>query len=142
MFRTTLLLGTALLFSCGGKKEISSSTNDYFIFGSGGGFTGKYTEYRMHQNGLIEKMDLDNERYAELAKVNKKDLQPFFHQLHQLNLLDMEYDHPGNMTWYIEVHNEEKRNRVRWGDYKMPPQPELDAFFKKVHDYVLALDGS
>ena len=138
--RILLIASIALLFvGCSERKEIVSFDEpEYFIIGSGGGFTGKYTEFRVYDDGLIEQMDYDENEYVQYAKVEAYQIHPFFSEITRLDLINVRYDNPGNMTWYFEVHDEEATNRVRWGDFKVQPiDPEIEEFYKKVNDFVL-----
>ena len=129
-----------LLLSCANQQTTVSETEpDYFVFGSGGGFTGKYVEYRVFDSGMIDEMDFDKEAWVAYAEVEPSAVRPFFTELAALDLMELDYEHPGNLTWYIEVHDEEITNRVKWGDFNTPVKPELEAFFKKVNDFVLDL---
>lgn len=141
LLRYSIILSTALtLFACSSSRETTIIVeSDYFIFGSGGGFTGKYMEYKIYDSGMIDEMDFKKEAWVAYAEVDPSEVQPFFTDLVELDLLTFKYDHPGNLTWYIEVHDEGTTNRVKWGENNSTVKPELEAFFKKVNDYVLDL---
>lgn len=140
-FRTILPLMflACLAAGCCGHKEVAGTAapND-IIFGSGGGITGQYTEYRVHNDGTIERKNFTTEAYEPYAKADRNDVLPLFAELDRLALQDVRFSHPGNMTKYIEVHDGTAVNRVKWGDPNAPVRPDIEAFFKQVDAFVRA----
>ena len=141
MFRKLIpfLWLACLSIGCCGHKEVAGTVApDDFVFGSGGGITGKYTEYKVHNDGTIEQKDFTTEAYEPYAKVDRNDVLPLFAELKKLALQDFRFSHPGNMTNYIEVHDGTAVNRVKWGDPNAPVRPDIAAFFKRVKDFLRA----
>lgn len=123
--------------ACGSHKEVAATTAaDDFVFGSGGGVTGQYMEYKVHNDGTIERMNFKTEAYEPYAKVDRSEVLPLFSELKKLALQDFLFSHPGNITKYIEVHDGAAVNRVKWGDPNAPVRPDIEAFFKQAYDVV------
>ena len=134
-----LLLMATLFTACGNQKDAASTAApDYFVFGSGGGITGKYTEFKVHNDGTIEQKNFTTEAYEPYAKVDRSEVLPLFDELEKLALQDFQFSHPGNMTQYIEVHDGTSVNRVKWGDRNAPVRSDIEAFFGKVYAFVRA----
>ena len=94
--RYSIILVAALgLCSCSSQRETTTIAEpDHFIFGSGGGFTGKYTEYKIYDSGMIDEMDFKKEAWVPYAEVDPSEVKPFFIDLNELDLLAFKYDHP------------------------------------------------
>lgn len=72
-------------------------------FGAGGGFTGLYTHYQLLDNGdLFMQKEPDSTQY-HLASIKKKIYKPLFSGLAEMDSEAFRYNHPGNMTQYVEV---------------------------------------
>ena len=132
------LLACLFTACCNHKEVVSMPAADYFLFGSGGGITGKYTEFKLHNDGTIEQKNFATETYEPYAKVDQSEMLPLFGELEKLALQDFQFSHPGNMTQYIEVHDGTSVNRVKWGDRTAPVRTEIEAFFEKANDFVRA----
>ena len=133
-----LLLATLFTACCGHKEVASTAAPDYFVLGSGGGITGQYTEYRVHNDGTIEQKNFTTQAYEHYAKVDRSEVLPLFGELEKLALQDFQFSHPGNMTQYIEVHDGTAVNRVKWGDRNAPVRPDIESFFEKANDFIRA----
>lgn len=109
----------------------STSKVSYFEIGSGGGFTGKYIEYKVCSDGKI--FDISNGQQEKLfATFDKKKIKEIFKELDKINVPQVNFSFPGNMTYYVRTMNNDKTYEIKWGDFKKsPPQNILD-FYNKV----------
>ncbi len=110
-----------------------------FITGEGGGFTGKYTMYRLSSTGKTELYVEDNDTYKEIGNVNKTKTKEIFNELAELNLLDYEYYMPGNMNYRITLSGEVRTNTITWSDSRSPDD-EVLFFYKKVMNEIRSLN--
>jgi len=129
-----------VVLSCNHSKSVSS-TNDnqptYFIIGSGGGFTGLYTQYKINSTGLIETYNFNTNTYQPYNQVNKSKVKQYFNRIEALNLRNMSFNKPGNITDYIIVISDnQKLNRIAWDNGSSEISPEIIAFFKEVFRFV------
>lgn len=138
MKNTLTLYCLALIMGMGAacsKSKIMSGEKaaSYFVLGSGGGFTGKYEIYKIHYDGRVEIQEAASENYSPYNTLPMDSTKLYFALLDELELQNLKFKHPDNMTWFIEVHNATDTNRVSWGDLSHPVRPDIKAFFKRVN---------
>lgn len=138
--RLILLIISTLLFSCNSSKKVVSPNNEpenYFIIGSGGGFTGQYTQYKISDSGLIESYDFENNTYQSYKSVNKNQVADFFDQIIALDLRGLDYSIPGNISEYIDVLKDDQTiNHIVWANGTNDINPEILAFYKSVMQFI------
>lgn len=135
-----LLIFGMMIFSCNNSKKVASQeviTDNYFIIGSGGGFTALYTQYKIHDSGLIEIYDFENETYGSYATADKNQVGDFFDQIIKLDLMNIDHNVPGNISDYIEVLNtDQKLNRVVWANSSSDFNAEVIQFYENVMQFI------
>lgn len=126
-----LSAGLVLFCSCSAnKKTLAMNSPYYIIVGEGGGFTGAYTQYKIHESGLIEQFDFKEKSYSEIAKLNESVVRPFFTKVEELNLGEMEISSPGNMSQYFEINYKEiKDHHLTWAMRSDAVKPAIQALF-------------
>lgn len=101
-------------------------------FGNGGGFTGKETVFVLLENGQIFSKSLDG-ALTEVAKVKSKKAKEQFDTATKLGLNMLNFQHPGNMYYFLEVPAADgKTNRVTWGDNNAPIPTEIKDFYQQL----------
>lgn len=118
-----------LFFACKPVSEIQS-----FEIGKGGGFTGKYDIYQLNINGEVYSLNSGNS--VLLKKISGKTMKLLFEELEKLRLQDIQFNEPGNITFYIRYIFQEKPVEVKWGSSKKSPPPAVSAYFEKVWDII------
>lgn len=138
--RITLIIFSLILFSCNSSKKVVSQEADpenYFIIGTGGGFTGLYTQYKIHDSGLIEIYDFENETYGSYVTADKNQVDDFFDQMVKLDLLHIDYSTPGNISDYIEVPGSDQTlNRIVWANSTSNFNSEVIQFYESVMQFI------
>ena len=142
--RFILLIISLAVFSCKQSKPALQNENNqiaYFIIGTGGGFTGKYTQYKIYDSGLIEWYNFEDKTYTVYHKVKKTQVKTFFTRIESLKLKDYVFNKPGNLTDYLIVlTNNDKNNRIAWGRGSSEIKPEIIAFFKEADGLTKSLE--
>ena len=135
-----LLIFGMMIFSCNNSKVVSSQEIEqpnYFIIGTGGGFTGKYTQYKIYNSGLIESYDFENKTYHPYKTLNKNQVGDFFDRIIKLDLMNIDHNVPGNISDYIEVLNtDQKLNRVVWANSSSDFNAEVIQFYENVMQFI------
>ena len=133
MKNVLILVVFSLIFSCCTKKYASSEIPEEKItFGSGGGFSGYFSEYVLLKNGqLFEKKQPEN-KLVELESITKRKAKSLFEKCDSLNLSTMDHVKPDNYSHYIEVTTTEHSNRVSWGKKEDPISGDIKAFFQEL----------
>lgn len=138
--RIALIIFSLILFSCNSSKKVVSQEIDpenYFIIGTGGGFTGLYTQYKINNSGLIEVYDFENKTYHQYKKVNKNQVVDFFDQIIKLDLIHIDYSTPGNISDYIEVPGSDQTlNRIVWANSTSNFNSEVIQFYESVMQFI------
>jgi len=141
IYLACILLAVLIIYSCKSQKinnqQIDNSNkeetkNTFFIIGSGGGFTGKYNHFKVHNSGKVEKLSDETKIYESYSKIEKYLIANYFKELEALNIGEMDYDHPGNMTFFIQVVYDSKLHTIKWGDIKYQVNNRVELFYEKV----------
>ena len=142
--RLALIIFGLILFSCNSSKKAVLHENEiesYFIIGTGGGFTGEYTQYKIFESGLIEIYAFENKTYHQYKIVNKKQVSDFFNEIDKLDLIDIEYSIPGNISDYIDVlSNDQTINHIVWANGTNDFNPEIIKFHENVMRFIKDLE--
>jgi hypothetical protein len=138
--RLTLLVFSLILISCNNSKKVASQeveTESYFIIGSGGGFTGLYTQYKIYDSGLIEIFDFENETYGPYLTADKNQVDDFFNQIIKLDLKNTDYSIPGNISDYIDVLTDDQTfNHIVWANGANNFNPEIIQLYDSVMRFI------
>ncbi|MDO9256389.1 MAG: hypothetical protein Q7U54_12810 [Bacteroidales bacterium] len=110
------LLLIAFFASCSSSGKVTSDPNSRrLIFGNGGGFTGIYTRYELFEDGNVFILLPDNTLQPR-KKIRKKKAQELFSQADKLKIAQPQFNHPGNMTWFITIQADGIITEYKWGD--------------------------
>lgn len=133
----SLLCFCILLGSCASSAK--KIVYDKILFGKGGGFTGKYDEYFLSKNGNIYKKDASTKAFSKIKDLSRKETTSIFKQIDTDALFELGFNHPYNITCYIEIVKGSVTNRIAWGDAKNPPPAAVTALFEKLMSYVIVM---
>jgi len=132
-----LLCCTAAFFSqCKNTKYTADKLpGEYLRFGNGGGFTGVETSYTLLENGQLFKSVSREPEMQELASGKRKQAKKLFEKAEALNLLALEFMHPGNIYQFLEFQDDGVTNRIAWGEKDKP----VDENIKLLHEELMRL---
>ncbi|NNC85860.1 MAG: hypothetical protein HKN75_07230 [Bacteroidia bacterium] len=105
---------------------------DSFIIGSGGGFTGEYNIFKVHSTGVVDKLDEESQTYKWYTEISTDSTFNYYEEFGKLNITSIDFNHPGNMTFFIEVNTEDGMHTVKWGDEKFQINKAVELFFEKM----------
>ncbi len=130
----TLILAVAVLAGCASTS--SPSRLERLAIGSGGGFSGIHSGYRLERSGIVEEFEIQSgtTRVRSTAKFPASVVRRFFVRAEELRLDTLGIDQPGNMTWWLEVAHSSGSKRLRWSDPDRIP-PELAAFANELKTF-------
>lgn len=112
------------LVSCKSQQfSLDNLPDKQLVFGKGGGITGAVDTYVLLENGQLFYTNTITKKSEELEKVGKAKTKEFFDQLETLKLGSMDFNHPGNIYYFIEDAGEDGNKKVVWGsnDYEVDP---------------------
>lgn len=137
-----LSISTILIFgfnSCNRQKEVKTKQPERsFILGSGGGITGAYIIYKIHNTGKIELQNDDSKTFDYLKTIPADSAAYCFAALDNLNIENYAFNHPHNMTYFIEIGSGKDSNKIKWGDINHPIRKDIDVFFKRTRKMIRA----
>ncbi len=127
-------LSLIFLVSC--KTTHYANPEDYtgrmISVGEGGGFTGQTHRYTILENGQVFVKTTLPESAAELDKLSKKTADEIFKRFDALRFSEIDFNHPGNMTYFIAYGKDKDRHEVKWGDGNFAPPQEILEFYRYV----------
>ena len=125
-----LLLTLCIILACSTPKL---SPIDYkgnqIHFGQGGGFTGNVNYYVILDDGRLFQKQLKDTSFSHLATWKRNFTHQLFTDYDQLELDTLAYSEPGNLYYFVEMHNEGKIHRSVWGKPGFNPSQKLVDFY-------------
>jgi len=104
------------LVSCKSQQyTLEELPETQLIFGSGGGVTGEVSTYTLLENGQVFYTNSFTKEKKEMKSLKKKETSLCYEKMQALQLATMDFDHPGNMYYFLEEVNGDERHRVTWG---------------------------
>lgn len=119
----------ALITSCGTQGVLHEYRNTKIIFGSGGGFTGQVNEYHLDAQGNLKMTESLSGTETKLGKVKKGDLKRIFNALSEANLSEIDFHHPGNMSYFIREVDKTTTHEVIWGNPDLQVPEEVQKLY-------------
>ena len=137
-----LIMAGLLLFGCKSKTSVQESEDEvvetakqekskfpFVTLSEGGGFTGRYTEYRIYRDGKVEKYNDAAQSFEQVAMLDKKQSNNLFGVLDEMNLENYSYYKPGNMNYQIILPSEPP-HMIAWSD-TYSPRVDVLKFYKE-----------
>ena len=127
----TLCVILVLVVSCKSSKyPVKGITNEtYILFGTGGGFTGKVTSYKLYESGQIKKQSGIKTAFNSLTTVEEKTSKQIFKSIDQLDLKSRPINDPGNLYYFMELNEKGEKTKFIWGGIKEEPDDAIRAFY-------------
>lgn len=132
----TLLACSLLIIFAGCKTSKPISLESYkgkkLIIGNSGGATGAILTWYILDNGKIYVTKSIQDEPKELKKLPKSTTNSLFEKAQALELSKDEFNHPGNMTYFIEfVSPPAPSNKIKWGDNAFNVPEKYLNFYKE-----------
>jgi hypothetical protein len=130
-----LCITLALLVSCKSNKDPIKdlSKESFILFGTGGGFTGKVTSYKLFETGQIKKQTGINTAFNSHSTIDKKTCIQIFNSIEQLDLKSKPINDPGNLYYFIELNEKGEKTRFTWGGINKEPDSVIRAYYNLLH---------
>lgn len=128
-----LSLFSVFLFSCKSQQyTINDLPESQLIFGSGGGITGGVSTFTLLENGQLFHNNSLTKEHVELESITKKEAKTSFEKMEALRLSEMDFNHPGNMYYFLEEVKGDTLHRVTWGSNDHDISAECKTFYKEL----------
>lgn len=136
MNRTISILPVLCFFFIISCKSTHQTPYDFngskLIFGNGGGFSGKVTEYTLLSNGEFYKgLNKEGVVYS-LDKLQKKRIDQIFTNYDVLKFNELDINRPGNMYNFIVMNKGNTSHRIQWANYDEEIPENLRIYFKNL----------
>ncbi|APQ17692.1 hypothetical protein [Maribacter hydrothermalis] len=122
------------LISCKSQQfTLDNLPDKQLVFGKGGGVTGAVDTYVLLENGQLFHTNSLTKIEEELKKVSDDYTEEFFGKLEGLQLNNVDFNHPGNVYYFIEDVNADERAKVVWGSFEHGVNP----VYKELYDNLI-----
>lgn len=125
------LLVFVIQMSCSSAQvDLHEYAGPQLIFGSGGGVSGGTVSYVLLENGQLFKLNSLLKDTVALQKLSKKEAKDLFRKFEELHIQQIDFNHPGNLYYFIENKQGSEKHRVVWGDQEYPPPIHVKNFYQ------------
>lgn len=138
-FKTFLLGGCLLALQprCSPKQaQISTQDSLQLVFGRGGGITGEETGYVLLGNGHLLEVSRLLQDTTELATIDASTTQRMFDALETLDMAQLDFQHPGNLYYFIRQKQVGTTMQVVWGDPSYTPPAAVKQFYDTLKNLI------
>lgn len=142
----SLLMIVCVLLICGCKSNQNGGGDgdgnggsasvkiDQVTFGNYGGFTGQRLEYTVSKDGSVSLFDSNTKQTTPYAKWSQGTTDQIFQDVDALEIQNISFQSPGNMSYFVGVILEGKRTDVVWGRGDKTPPADV----KEMYDRLIA----
>jgi hypothetical protein len=106
------------------------------IISEGGGFSGQTTQHVILENGQVFVRTTYPASLNELTRLKKKIVEEIFNRIEMLNVEQVSFLHPGNMTYSLSLKTGQEIHDIKWGDPGFPVSPQILECYQFIHDQI------
>jgi hypothetical protein len=124
--------------SCQTSHVVSpdSFPGQQIIVSEGGGFSGQTTQYILLDNGQVFVKTVYPESIKEMDHLDKKSLREIFNRLDLLNIKNIQFIHPGNMTYTLASRTGDDYYEIKWGDPAFKVPAEVLGYYQFIRTHI------
>ena len=131
---------TLYLFACLGchsqKYTPANFEGRQLIFGNGGGFTGKVTQYTLLENGQLFITNTVTEESNEIGKIDKPNTKQLFKQARNIEWGKYKLNQPGNIYYFIKLKEDRFIQEAIWGNPQQEAPQEIQVLYDQLLDTI------
>lgn len=128
-----LSLFSVFFFSCKSQQyTINDLPETQLIFGNGGGISGAVSTYTLLENGQLFHNNSLTKEHVEMESLTKKEAKSSFEKMKVLKISEINFNHPGNMYYFLEEVKGDSIHRVTWGSNDHKISEECKTFYKEL----------
>lgn len=118
----------------------SLAQNKFITVGSGGGFTGAVTTYKITREGKVYKgKGVGEIKFTECGKIKRSAAKKMFTSASGLMPANNSFNHPGNLYYFLKYTQDGKEQTITWGDADHPVADEVRKLYEEIHASVNAI---
>lgn len=122
MKKLLLFVFASLLVSCTMCKIAKTTSITEIRFGSGGGFTGVVTTYKLKSDGMLYNGD------KQIKKLSCDSLSAIYEKAENISMPD--YIHPDNMYNFVRIISTQGTQYHTWSFGNQPDKQIIDLYFQ------------
>ena len=127
------LLGFFVVQACKPSEYTLDNLPDQQLrFGSGGGFAGTSTTHLLLANGQYFRKPQQSQQLSYVATIDKRLAKEYLKRAQDLALENMDFDHPGNMYYFLDLTDGDTQGKVTWGDINHPMSDAVTGLYKEL----------
>lgn len=113
---------------------VSCAQDKFITVGSGGGFSGTATAYKVTAAGKIFKGNSIGEiKYTESAKIKKATAKKCIQRVSEQTQSNSQFNHPGNLYYFIGYTDNAGEQKVTWGDAQYPVPESIQKLYQEIN---------
>lgn len=105
-------------------------TGQQIVAGSSGGVTGMMKEYAVFDNGQRFVSNGLKGEWKALPRLKKSKAREVFSRAEEIDLINVKFSHPGNMTYYLVMKQPPRSREIKWGESGISPPEEVTGFYE------------
>lgn len=111
-----------------------SAQNKFVSIGSGGGFAGTATVYKVTPKGLIFKGEgIGDIKFTLCGKIKRGRAKEIISEVIVQTRATKEFRHPGNMYYFIGYTENDNQKTITWGDADHQVPDKIKKLYEDVH---------
>lgn len=123
------LIFVLLIYGCGPQGALYEYQGTNINFGSGGGYSGQVSTYTLSTTGKLEITESLTGKTALLPNMKKSKVKKVYSTLAEMDFEKIQFNHPGNMYYFIEQAKGDTTHKVVWGDGGEAVPAEVQSFY-------------
>ena len=127
-----VLVVLALLLSIGSRAQ-----DKFIAVGSGGGFAGTATAYKITPKGKVFKgKGIGEITYTESAKIKRAKARKYIRQVSEQTQSNSQFSHPGNLYYFINYTENASEHKITWGDAQHPVPESIQKLYQEINNTI------
>jgi hypothetical protein len=122
-----------LVVGCHSQKYTPADLNvRQLIFGNGGGFTGKVTQYILLESGQLFVNNLITQETIETRKISRQSAKQLFKRARNIKWSKHNFDHPGNIYYFVRLKEDRMLQEAIWGSTQHQVPKEIQQLYDQL----------
>ncbi len=119
---------------------VSNAQEKNITIGSGGGFAGTSTVYKITSSGKVFKgKGIGEIKYTECSKIKKAHALKYIQSVAEQTQSNEQFNHPGNLYYFFGYNENSKDRKVTWGDAEHPIPESIQKLYQEINTAISAL---
>jgi hypothetical protein len=129
MKHTYVLVVLTLLLSI-----VSRAQDKFITMGSGGGFAGTATVYKITSKGKVFKgKGIGEITYSESAKIKRAKAKKYIREVSKQTQSNSPFSYPGNLYYFIKYVEGASEYIITWGDAQHPVPESIQKLYQEIN---------